>query len=65
LLDNPCDIHEHINVEVLKSVNISPLVSGRNYGVMKLIAISRILEKRAVLYIDTEKSILCLDEPRQ
>ena len=65
LLNKLGDVNLYINDEVLTYVITLPLVSRGKCEVIKLIPISIVLENKGFLYIDTEESILCLDQNRQ
>ena len=64
LLNKLRDLHTYLNDDVLTYVITLPVVSGKTFGVIKLIAISIALENMEFLYIEREESILCLDQNR-
>jgi len=65
MLNKLSDLHTYINDEVLTYVITLPVVSRVAFGFIKLNPVSIVLENKEFLYIDTEESILCVDQIRQ
>ena len=62
MLNKLFDLHTYINYEVLTDVITLPLVSRGTFEVINFIAISISFGNKEFLYIDTEESILCVDQ---
>jgi hypothetical protein len=65
LLYTMCDIHIYISEDILGYVITLPLVNRGSFKLFKMIPISMELEHKRFLYINTDESILCLDQTRQ
>jgi hypothetical protein len=65
LLYKICDFHVYISEGILGYVITLPLISRGTFKIFKMIPIPAPMEQNKFLYIDTDESILCLDQTRQ